>query len=161
MSFSLGIVGLPNVGKSTLFNALTNLQVEAANFPFATISPNVGVVPVPDERLEILAKLEKSEKIISTVIEFNDIAGLVKNAHKGEGLGNQFLAHIRNTSAIVEVIRSFKAVEVVHVEKQVDPKRDKEIVETELILKDLESLQKRIDKLQKEEVKKDPKMKIF
>ena len=147
MSFSLGIVGLPNVGKSTLFNALTNLQVEAANFPFATISPNVGVVPVPDERLEILAKLEKSEKIISTVIEFNDIAGLVKNAHKGEGLGNQFLAHIREVQAIVEVVRIFEDENITHVEGSIDPNRDIETIETELILADLQLVEKKLGTL--------------
>src|SRR3989344_978362 len=133
MSFSLGIVGLPNVGKSTLFNALTNLQVEAANFPFATISPNVGVVSVPDERLEILAKLENSAKVIPTIIEFNDIAGLVKNAHKGEGLGNQFLAHIREVQAIVEVVRVFEDENITHVEGSIDAERDIETIETELI----------------------------
>ncbi len=147
MSFSLGIVGLPNVGKSTLFNALTNLQVEAANFPFATISPNVGVVSVPDDRLEILAKLENSAKIIPTIIEFNDIAGLVKNAHKGEGLGNQFLSHIREVQAIVEVVRVFEDENITHVEGTIDPKRDIETIETELILADLQLVEKKLETL--------------
>jgi len=161
MNLSLGIVGLPNVGKSTLFNTLTNNAIPAENYPFCTIDPNIGIVYIPDIRIDKITQLVNPEKTLYPVVEFYDIAGLVKNAHKGEGLGNQFLAHIRNTSAIVQVVRSFKADEVVHVEKQVDPKRDKEIVETELILKDLESLQKRIEKMEKEEVKKDPKMKIF
>src|SRR3989338_1039180 len=149
MSFSLGIVGLPNVGKSTLFNALTNLQVEAANYPFATIEPNVGVVPVPDERLAKLAALEKSEKIIPTVVEFHDIAGLVKGASKGEGLGNQFLAHIREVDAIVEVVRFFDDPNVIHVAGKIDPKSDIETIETELVLADLELVQKKLDNLKR------------
>ena len=161
MNLSLGIVGLPNVGKSTLFNTLTNNAIPAENYPFCTIDPNIGIVYIPDVRIDKITQLINPEKTIYPVVEFYDIAGLVKNAHKGEGLGNQFLAYIRSTSAIVEVIRSFQAANVVHVEEQVDPKRDKEIVETEIILKDLESLQKRIEKLEKEEVKKNPQMKIF
>lgn len=145
MSFSLGIVGLPNVGKSTLFNALTNLQVEAANYPFATIEPNVGVVPVPDPRLEALAKLESSEKIVPTVIEFKDIAGLVAGAHKGAGLGNQFLSHIREVDAIVEVVRVFEDANVTHVDGSVDPQRDVETIETELILADLQMVEKKLE----------------
>ena len=146
---SLGIVGLPNVGKSTLFNALTNLQVEAANYPFATIEPNIGVVPVPDERLAVLAKLEKSEKTLPTVIEFKDIAGLVAGAHKGEGLGNQFLSHIREVDAIVEVVRFFIDPNITHVETSVDPKRDIETIETELILADLQMVEKKLESAKK------------
>ncbi|KKW22131.1 MAG: GTP-binding protein YchF [Parcubacteria group bacterium GW2011_GWA2_51_12] len=149
MSLSVGIVGLPNVGKSTLFNALTNLQVEAANYPFATIEPNVGIVPVPDERLQKLAVLEKSEKIIPATIEFKDIAGLVAGAHKGAGLGNQFLAHIREVDAIVEVVRFFADPNVIHVDGKVDPKRDIETIETELVLADLQMMEKKYDTLKK------------
>ena len=140
---------MPNVGKSTLFNALTNLQVEAANYPFATIEPNVGIVPVPDERLEKLATLEKSEKIIPATIEFKDIAGLVAGAHKGAGLGNQFLSHIREVDAIVEVVRFFDDPNVIHVDGKVDAKRDIETVETELVLADLEMVEKKLDTLKK------------
>ncbi len=147
MSFSVGIVGLPNVGKSTLFNALTNLRALAANYPFATIDPNVGVVAVPDERLAALAKLENSAKVIPTTIEFKDIAGLVKEAHKGAGLGNQFLSHIREVDAIVEVVRFFEDKNVIHVEGTVDPKRDMETIETELILADLQLIEKKLENL--------------
>ena len=145
MGFSCGIVGLPNVGKSTLFNALTSTQAaEAANYPFCTIEPNVGKVAVPDPRLERLAALAKSAKIIPTQLAFVDIAGLVRGASKGEGLGNQFLANIREVDAIAHVLRCF-AGEVTHVEGSVDPLRDAETVETELMLADLDSLERRLD----------------
>lgn len=147
MSFSIGIIGLPNVGKSTLFNALTNLQVDVANYPFTTIEPNVGIVAVPDDRLGKLAALEKFEKIIPTTIQFKDIAGLVKNAHQGEGLGNQFLSHIREVDAIVEVVRAFTDENITHVSGSPDPRRDREIIETELILADLQLIQKKQETL--------------
>jgi hypothetical protein len=150
MSFSVGIVGLPNVGKSTLFKALTRQRVDIAPYPFTTINPNIGKVFVPDERLEKIAQIIKPEKITPTTIEFIDIAGLVKGAHKGEGLGNQFLAQIRNCDAIVEVVRSFKDENVQHVEKEVNPERDLEIVEIELLMKDLETIDKILAKLEKE-----------
>src|SRR5207253_6974914 len=139
-------VGLPNVGKSTLFKTLTSQEVVVANYPFATIDPNVGVVAVPDERLEKLNTLSKSKKKIPAVIEFYDIAGLVKGANKGEGLGNQFLSHIRETQAIVIVLRVFKNAEIIHVENSVDALRDLDIIMTELVLKDLESVEKRFAK---------------
>ena len=141
-----GIVGLANVGKSTLFEALTKKQVNISNYPFCTIDPNVGIVEVPDERLDKLAGLFHSAKKIPTIIEFVDIAGLVRNANKGEGLGNQFLANIREVDAILFVVRCFENSEIIHVEKTIDPLRDIDIVNMELILKDLETLQKRIDK---------------
>lgn len=150
MALSLGIIGLPNVGKSTLFNALTKKQVDAANYPFCTIKPNVGVVKVPDERVAKLAAMSNSAKQIYATIEFVDIAGLVKGAHEGEGLGNQFLANIRNVDAICHVIRNFQDNNVVHVEGRIDPSSDKEIINLELIYADLASVNKRLDKISKE-----------
>ena len=153
MSFKCGIVGLPNVGKSTLFNALTNSsKAQAANFPFCTIDPNVGIVPVPDERLNNLSKVSNSKKIINTTITFVDIAGLVKGASKGEGLGNKFLSHIREVDAIIHMIRCFDSEDIQNVNPTVDPIRDLEIIETEMMLADLESIQKRLEKNNKKNI---------
>ena len=150
MQISIGIVGLPNVGKSTLFNAITKKQVPAENFPFCTIDPSVGVVRVPDERLIKLSELSKSEETIPAVIEFVDIAGLVRGASKGEGLGNAFLSHIRDVDAIAHVVRCFENEDITHVEGEIDPKRDIDIIETELILSDVVIAEKRIEKIVKD-----------
>ncbi|MBT8233500.1 MAG: redox-regulated ATPase YchF [Saprospiraceae bacterium] len=150
MPLYCGIVGLPNVGKSTLFNALTNAKALAANYPFATKEPNVGVITVPDDRLTQLAKLVNPQKVLPTTVEIVDIAGLIKGASKGEGLGNQFLANIREVDAIAHVVRCFDNDNVIHVDGSIDPVRDKEIIDTELIFKDLETMEKRLDKLKKQ-----------
>lgn len=150
MGFSVGIVGLPNVGKSTLFKTLTQKPIDIANYPFCTIDPNVGVVKVPDERLTKLAQFSKSAKIVPTAIEFVDIAGLVKNAHQGEGLGNKFLANIREVDMILHIVRGFEGERVTHVNNRVDPAGDAFTIRTELILADLETVQKRLLKLEKE-----------
>ena len=150
MSLSIGIVGLPNVGKSTLFNALTNNDILAANYPFATIEPNTGIVPVPDTRLNKLAEIYGSQKIIPATVTFVDIAGLVAGASNGEGLGNQFLANIRQCDAIVHIVRAFVNNDIVHVSHEVNPKNDIEVINTELILADIQTIENRLPKLQKE-----------
>jgi len=153
MGFKCGIVGLPNVGKSTLFNALTNSsKAQAENFPFCTIDPNIGIVPVPDDRLDQLVKISNSKKKINTTISFVDIAGLVKGASKGEGLGNKFLSHIRESDAIIHMIRCFDSNDIQNVNPNVDPIRDLEIIETEMMLADLESVQNRLDKKNKKNI---------
>src|SRR6478752_10777402 len=148
MSLSIGIVGLPSVGKSTLFNALTDADALAANYPFATIEPNTGIVPIPDERLNKLAGLYKTEKIVPATVSFVDIAGLVEGASQGEGLGNQFLSHIRSTNAICQVVRAFDDPNVTHVDEAHDPKKDIDVINTELVLADLQTVAKRLPRVE-------------
>lgn len=161
MSLQCGIVGLPNVGKSTLFNCLSNAKAQSANFPFCTIEPNVGVITVPDERLARLAELVHPSRIVPTTVEIVDIAGLVKGASKGEGLGNKFLANIRETDAIIHVLRCFDDDNVVHVDGTVDPVRDKEIIDMELMLKDMETIDQRIEKVRKQAQTGDKQSKVL
>jgi GTP-binding protein YchF len=158
MSLSIGIVGLPNVGKSTLFNALTDSDILAANYPFATIEPNTGIVPVPDERLSKLAEMYHTQKVIPSTVTFVDIAGLVAGASKGEGLGNQFLSHIRTTNAIVQVVRAFTDPNVQHVDDQHNPAKDIDVINTELVLADLQTVSNRLSKFEKE-ARANPKLK--
>src|SRR5215213_4117456 len=149
MALKCGIVGLPNVGKSTLFNCLSNAKAQAANFPFCTIEPNIGVITVPDDRLNSLERLVNPERVVPTTVEIVDIAGLVKGASKGEGLGNQFLGNIRETDAIIHVLRCFEDDNVIHVDGSINPVRDKEIIDIELQLKDLDTVEKKISRVEK------------
>lgn len=158
MGFRCGIVGLPNVGKSTIFNALTAAAIDAGNYPFCTIEPNIGIVPVPDERLDRLAELVKTKNKVSTQMEFVDIAGLVKGASQGEGLGNQFLGHIRQVDAILHVVRCFEDDNIVHVDGSVDPLRDREVIATELIIADIETVEKRLQKTRNQAKSGDKKL---
>ncbi|MGM0439428.1 MAG: redox-regulated ATPase YchF [Patescibacteria group bacterium] len=160
MSFKIGIVGLPNVGKSTLFKAITKNQVGAENYPFCTIDPNVGTVKVPDERVEKLGEISNSEKVIHTTVEFVDIAGLVKGAHEGKGLGNKFLSHIREVDAIVEVLRDFEDPDVSHVEGTIDLDRDRDIIDIELIMADLQMVEKAINRVEGETRSKEKELKL-